>query len=324
MDTGSWSLEAEMYAEDELVQEFIYGIEIIYDMRAMLEMEAHWNGSEYEMSFELTRESIEYEEIEEDEVSYTPDFNVTDFKLIPFYHIDDFAEEESYSVNICILGSDLDTNVQGLELNYPDGCSYDFGVNSIYSRSILIEHNSSSDMIEIMRNYLITGSSANGTYSLRLSDYQGVSSEYSEVLSLDYEDLTPVITGYNAGTTVPATILYPGTHSFGYEFNSDIDIGTKLVFLINRTTSTVEPSDDSMAVVSDVGTLDIAGDLDSGSYEFIVAAVGFSTSAPVTDASLAGVDVSGLESEIFAATIYEVYGQNTGYVYYSSSSFIVP
>lgn len=312
MDTGSWSIKGGMYADGELIQEFSYGMEILNNTRTKLRIEARWNVSEYEMVFQSWEEPEENTGIS-DVNAAVPAFDVSEIRLIPAYCIRN-EDEEFYSVNVCILGSSLDSGLQSLELNYPDGYSYEYGYDYSYSRSLLTVFQDSESMIEILRNQLIPGSGPNGTYYLRLGDHNGTSAQFSETLSMDYSGITPTITGYNALTIIPATVLSTGPHDFGYEFNSNAGIATRLVFLINRGDGTIYPSDDTMAVGIDIGALNIAGGLPSGSYEFIVAAVGYMTTTPVTDAAGAGISSDGLRSENLAASIYELYGENTGYV----------
>lgn len=321
MDAGSWSIKGSLYANGTLVQEFAYSTEIVNDEKTRLSMEASWNSAEYDIIFQLWQITATDEDPSGVDEPSTPLFSVSDIKVMPALLKEHRSGNNLYAVNIRIIGTNLDSDVAALKLVYPDNYIYEYGTEDHYdrSRTVLISHKATDVMIEIQRNQFDLGETLNGNYQFTLRDPAGATIEYPSVVNLDFDALIPDVLNHNGSVNIPVSINSTVLNDFEYMFSSAAGIGTRLVMMVDRQNGLPYPSDNSIAVASDSGTLSILGGaLPAGDYELILASIEYSTLTPYDQAIAAGV--SDMRSEQLVQNLYEIYGENTGFVCFRSVS----
>ncbi len=322
MDSGSWQINAELYSGSEVIQIFSYSIEIVTDHVTSFRAEAYWETSEYKIIFE-TWQYTEGSDGGDNTEGTAAAAEIADFKNMPAVHEYYRTNVQRHGVTSRVLGSNLSDGLKTFSLTYPDGQSFECGSNTeYYSRDIIFSMYADNGLIEVHRNILNIENTMNGNYSLMIADVNGYMTKANESLNYDFASLVPEAVGCNSLPDIPTDITEAGGCSFEYSFTSGV--GTRLLYIINRDTGEIypDPATNGIVMLTDSGSLAYpgAGTMSTGSCELVIAAVEHATLTPYDDALDLGLSPD-LLPENLVESLYEIYGENTGYVCFVSASF---
>ena len=317
-DIGFWHITGELYSGDIFIQQFDYDVEVVTENTTKLEINAEYTAGGYDIRFE----TWQYGDSGMDSTGGTSDsyfFTVSEMRLMPAVYKAYRSGDYRYSVNLRVLGTGLVDNVRGIRLSYPDGAVYEYGELYINNRKIDLYDVADNNMLEFNRPFLYEDNLLNGDYKLKLTDNNSASDIFEKTLDLDFESLMPSITS----TGIPSSFTISDSYDFYYDFGSAGGNGTMLVFFVNQVTNEINPPDDSMAVSSSSGFISLTPALlNTGGWELIIAAIEHSTSTPYTDATALGLSPD-LSSGTLPGSIYDLYGEDSGYIMYTGAAFQV-
>ena len=162
-------------------------------------------------------------------------FTVTDFSVLPVCYSDFFKGDEKLRADTIIKGSGFSSNLKSVELFCPDGSEYLFD-EDVNSRLLIFSHTVDDSQIRITQNYGLGSEIFSGNFSVKLTDYNNTVEPRYFTTAYDQDNLMPSIIGLDSTGKIPELVVNYTNHTIDYSFPSNPDIGTKLVYMINRAT----------------------------------------------------------------------------------------
>ena len=316
MTAGSWTVKAGLMTAETVFQSHEGSVEIYKDGKSKIQIYAVYNGSDYDINFSSFRNDMTYEYGE-------PAFTYTSAALTPNMAMDFRTGALSASAVFYIEGAGFLDNLMQVGLCYPDGAEYFIG-NQYSSRGVVFSHEISDAEVRIFRQTDDYQAVFSGVCVLKMRDnsYNSMRVEVASAYE-NAEQGIPLIIGCDGGDTVPETLMNTMEHRFNWSIADPSCSGTLLAFIVGADSQIMYPATDADIIVTGSSGEFVLGPgvVADGDYFFIIASMEGIVTAPVTDASSAGVSTDRFRPAGFISAIREVYGPDAGLVTFSAVGF---